>query len=105
MTSATSRIFGVRPKPNHSTTSGAIATSGRVWLMTKTGNRARLRRGMKSIRTDSANATLSEKAKPVSVACSVGSVLAHNSSRLATTWPITRDGAGRTNGEMPDPRT
>jgi hypothetical protein len=29
VTSATSRILGVRPKPNHSTTSGAIATSGK----------------------------------------------------------------------------
>jgi hypothetical protein len=45
VTSATSRIFGVKPKPNHSTTSGAIATSGRVWLITNTGNSARLSAG------------------------------------------------------------
>ena len=46
VTSATSTIFGVSPKPNHSTMSGAIATSGRVWVMMNTGNRAR-RTGLK----------------------------------------------------------
>jgi hypothetical protein len=64
VTSATSRIFGVKPKPNHSTTSGAIATSGRVWLITNTGNSARLSLGMKSISTDSVKASVSEKANP-----------------------------------------
>lgn len=47
VTSATSAILGVRPKPNHRTISGAMATSGRVWVMMKTENKAR-RRGGKS---------------------------------------------------------
>ena len=72
--SATKRILGRRPKPNQSTTSGAMATSGSVWLTTNTGNSARRSGGAKSMRTENRNATASEQANPAVVAPSVGRV-------------------------------
>ena len=37
VTRATNRIFGVKPKPNQITTSGASTIRGIVWLPTSTG--------------------------------------------------------------------
>lgn len=71
-------IFGVSPKPNQRTISGAIATSGRVWLMMKTGNRARRSGLKKSISTERRKATASEQAKPTNVALIVGTVFSNS---------------------------
>lgn len=68
VTSATRRILGVRPKPNHRTTNGAIATRGRVWLMISTGNNARRSGAKKSTKIENRNAVVSEQAKPSKVA-------------------------------------
>ncbi|MHC2792546.1 hypothetical protein ACVINZ_001558 [Mesorhizobium jarvisii] len=102
MTSATSMIFGVKPKPNHSTTSGAMATSGKVWLTMKTGNSARRSGWKKSTSIDSAKAAPSEQAKPISVARMVGTALSISASRLSIACSKTRDGAGRIVGLMPE---
>jgi hypothetical protein len=77
VTRATRKIFGVSPKPNHRTTSGAIATSGSVWLMMNTGNRARRSGRKKSTSTERTKATASEQAKPAKVARMVGTVLSN----------------------------
>ena len=102
VTSATSMILGVSPKPNHSTISGAMATSGTVWLMTNTGISARRSGLKKSMRTENTKAAASEQAKPSSVALSVGIVFSNRASRCSMAWPSTRDGAGRVVGEMPE---
>ena len=94
MTSATSRIFGNSPKPNHSTTSGAIATSGKVWLAMRTGNSARRSDGQKSTSADRTKAAESEQAKPASVARMVGTVFSANAARFSQACASTRDGAG-----------
>ena len=97
-------IFGVSPKPNQSTISGAIATSGRVWLMMNSGNRA-LRSGLKkSISIERMKATASEQAKPANVALIVGTVLSNSAWRCWMAWARTRDGAGSVVGEMPERR-
>jgi hypothetical protein len=45
-----------------------MAISGRVWVMIKTGNRARRSGRKKSMRTEKTNAAVSEEAKPKVVA-------------------------------------
>ena len=105
MTSATSRIFGRSPKPNQSTTSGAMATSGSVWLMMNTGKSARRTGRAKSISTEKRKAAPSEQAKPSSVAWIVGSVFAQSASRCSMSCAATRDGAGSVVGETPETRT
>ena len=105
MTKATSSTLGVKSNPNQSTTNGAMATKGSVWLMTKMGKSARRTRGMKSSTIDKLNATVSDKANPAKVAFNVGTVLSHSKARFWTIWSSTRDGAGSISGEMPDRRT
>ena len=102
VTRATSRILGSRPNPNHSTTSGAIATSGRVWLMTKTGNSARRTGAKKSIAAESRKAPASEQENPSSVARMVGSALSASARRFSQACPATRKGDGSVVWLMPD---
>ena len=97
-------IFGIRPKPNHSTTSGAMATSGKVWLTISTGNSARRNDGKKSTSADSAKAALSEQAKPRQVARIVGMAFSTSASRFSSACTNTRDGAGSVEGLMPEKR-
>ena len=51
VTSTTIRTFGSRPNPNQITNSGAIATIGMVWLVTRSGSTAR-RTGRPAIERD-----------------------------------------------------
>ena len=101
MTSATSSTFGVSPKPNQITISGAIATIGSVCVDTSTGMSARRSVAEASTSTASVSPTTIASAKPSSVARSVGSVLSQRSPRLSQLTESTRAGAGSTSLPMP----
>ncbi len=79
-----------------------MATSGNVWLTMKTGTSARRAGWKKSMTMERMNATVSEKAKPVSVAATVGTALSSRTCQLTTIWVATRDGAGKVVGLMPE---
>ncbi len=99
--SATSRIFGVSPKPNQMITSGAMATSGNVWEPISSGIRALRRMPEASITADSTKPTTIASANPITVSWRVASVLVHSASRLSQPAWRTRAGEGRTCGLTP----
>ena len=98
-------IFGIRPKPNHSTTSGAMATSGKVWLTISTGNSARRSDGKKSTSADSDEGGAQRAGKAETSVRGLWewhSRPARRGSSSACT--NTRDGAGSVEGLMPERR-
>ena len=104
VTSTTTRIFGSHPNPNHTTTSGAIATIGIVCDPTRSGATARRTTATRSIATAAAIPAPIENANPTTVSPTVGIVWRNASSRNSQSDARTRDGGGRTNGLTPDRR-
>ena len=106
VTSTTMRTLGSSPNPNQITNSGAIATIGIVWLVTRSGSTARRTGAQRSSAmavaiastTDSGEADerLDERRHEVADGRSRGSPTARRA---------TRDGAGSVTGSRPASRT
>ena len=102
VTSTTTRIFGRNPKPNQTTTSGAIATIGIVCDPTRSGASARRMTSIRSIATAAPIPARIEIVNPTIVSPSVGTVCRNASPRNSQSDAITRDGGGSTNGLTPE---
>ena len=74
------------PRPRISTSSGVSATSGMVWVISATGMKASVTRGISRVLIASAKAKASPAAMPRNV---IGRVWAMASSRLA--WALAAE--------------
>ena len=104
VTRTTTRTFGSSPNPNHTTTSGAMATIGIVCDPTSSGSTARRAHATRSSATATAVAATTDTEKPATVSINVGIVCRTACSRNAQSASITWLGAGRTNGLTPEDR-
>ena len=100
MTSATSRTFGSRPKPNQITASGATAMIGSVCEAMSSGSSARRTAADASIATEQTNPTAIASANPSVAARSVASPFSTRSARFSHVASATADGAGSTSGPI-----
>ena len=105
VTSTTIRTLGSRPNPNQITNSGAIATTGIVWLVTSSGSTARRTGSQRSSAMAAAMASTTDSAQPTSASTSVGMRWPTAASRKSHSAPTTRDGAGSVIGSIPARRT
>jgi len=99
--SATSRTFGISPKPNQIITSGAMATNGSVCEPISSGISALRRTPDASMTADKANPTTIASPKPKTVSLSVARVFVHRAPRFSQPAWRTRAGEGRICGLTP----